>query len=401
MADGLQSKALISNELMRKIIYLGYAPLNLKSSRDFFIHDLKRDGLDVEYWDLTEIYFPHLKLASGVEEDWIFKINHLRDFKDKLEEYRGKEVVFFMTFPFDGSVRRLYRILTQGRHRIHIITKGMLPIPSLSSGQLLSKILNKLSVKNIQRFLKNKLALAYKSLNLVKTFDTIYFAGADSLKIAGVGFRKDAQIATLVPINSSDYDDYLLIVGGDRLIKERYVVFLDEYLPHHPDFMMFGVDTVSSDAYYASVNLYLEKIEKAFNLEVVIAAHPKAERYKERNFFNGRTVLFNKTAELVKNSEFVLAHMSTAVGFAVLSQKKVQFFYTNELSERMQSHLNIIKFYAECLGTTAINIDVSTEIPTDIESFDVLKYEDYKYCYLTSKETENRNSYEIIKETLL
>ena len=50
-------------------------------------------------------------------------------------------------------------------------------------------------------------------------------------------------------------------------------------------------------------------------MKVVIAAHPKVE-YKSNKF--NRKIYFNKTLQLIKNSNLVLAHMSTAINYAVI-----------------------------------------------------------------------------------
>ena len=87
-------------------------------------------------------------------------------------------------------------------------------------------------------------------------------------------------------INYFDYDDFLSTKFSQRIIPEKYCVFHDEYLPHHPDFSMLGINTVDEKLYYKDLNIFFNLIEETYKVKVVIAAHPKAEKYKSFNLFN-------------------------------------------------------------------------------------------------------------------
>ena len=69
------------------------------------------------------------------------------------------------------------------------------------------------------------------------------------------------------------------------------------------------------------MNSFFNMIENN-GLKVIIAAHPKSD-YKI-NPFEGREIYKYKTNELVKNSTFTMAHMSSSINFSVLHNKLKQ-----------------------------------------------------------------------------
>ncbi len=111
-------------------------------------------------------------------------------------------------------------------------------------------------------------------------------------------------------------------------MAEKYMVFLDECCPFHPDYAVEGnpANPFRSPAeYYDELNQELSMLEEKFKMQVVIAAHPRAPYDTMPNLFGGRRVLKGKTIDLVAHSECVLAHSSTAINFAVLFRKPIIF----------------------------------------------------------------------------
>ena len=72
-------------------------------------------------------------------------------------------------------------------------------------------------------------------------------------------------------------------------------------------------------------------MEDKYGLPVVIAAHPSAQKYHEHNYFDGRPVLFGKTAELCKGCAWAINHLSTAITFLIIQHKPIKFITTDEV----------------------------------------------------------------------
>jgi len=383
------------------IVFIGYAPLTEKSANDFFINDLIKDKIHVEYWDLTSMFFPGLE-SLGRSDDKLVKVVHSRMEIRRLINAQDEHVVFFVNFPFEYRVLWLFRMLTAKNAKIYLIAKGMIPMPDRKSDVLFKQLFSLGVFKKILNVFSNRIALFCKHLGLIKPFDRIYFAGIDAIKIAGLGHPLDKAKAELISINSSDYDKYLSILNTPSIIKDRYILFLDEYLPYHPDFLMFDIKPVDSLSYYKYLNFFFEKIEQKFGLKVVIAAHPKAKMYHTKNFFNNRSVIFDKTSELVKNAEFVLAHMSTAISFSVLFEKPTVFLLSDDILKDMPYQADVIYHMAKCLNAQVLNINsISSHSDVNVDlSIDANAYQKYKFRYLTSAETRNVQSYAILKNTI-
>mgnify|MGYP001546379673 FL=1 len=141
-------------------------------------------------------------------------------------------------------------------------------------------------------------------------------------------------------------------------------------------------------------------IEEKYNLEVVIAAHPKALGYKNKNPFNGRDVFFNDTARLTKFSEFTLTHLSTSQSFSVLNNKPILSLTSDCLKNVMPQYNRFISYMSDVLGSSFVNVDHFLINELNVSNTDNLKYDDYKYKYLTSAISEKENSSDIFIKTI-
>lgn len=148
-------------------------------------------------------------------------------------------------------------------------------------------------------------------------------------KCRGYGSLVD-KTTRLIPAHALDYEQFLRVRDANPEPTDT-AVFLDEFLPFHPDLTMMGVDApMEAEAYYACLRALFERIEKELNLEVVIAACPRADYDKRPDYFCGRRVVMFKSAELVAQSRLVIAHRSTAVNFAILFRKPLILTATHD-----------------------------------------------------------------------
>ena len=60
--------------MITKVVYIGYQPLTEKVKSDFYFNIVLENGFELEYWDLSSIYFPNV-LKDNLFEDYIFKMN--------------------------------------------------------------------------------------------------------------------------------------------------------------------------------------------------------------------------------------------------------------------------------------------------------------------------------------
>ena len=109
-----------------------------------------------------------------------------------------------------------------------------------------------------------------------------------------------------------------------------------------------------------------------------------------------------KTAELIKESEIVLLHTSTAISFAVLWQKPLLFLTSNEMINSFV-HLDIV-FLSNFFSKRIVNLDNYTrqEIIENLQKdFSKKDYIEYKDNYLKYPGSPNVNSWQIFTDFIL
>jgi hypothetical protein len=181
----------------------------------------------------------------------------------------------------------------------------------------------------------------------------------------------------------------------------KYILFLDEYLPLHPDTILLGIKTIKPNDYYPELNKYFDFVEKKYGLPVIIAAHPKALKYHDKNYFNGRQVLFNQTAALTKDALFVIAHDSTSVNYPIYFNKKIHFITSNNImNDIAEVHWNTLNF-AKYLGCNYQYFDNYNDVFNIVEELPISNYEQFKLDFHTSPETENKKTVDIFLNFLL
>ena len=108
-------------------------------------------------------------------------------------------------------------------------------------------------------------------------------------------------------------------------LKYRFAVFLDEGVTGHPDYHYLNLNPFCDhQVYFEELKKLFDILENKLDLKIIIAAHPKIDYSKFKNEFS-RKIFYNKTIELVKNSNLVLSHMSTSINFAVIYNKPIIF----------------------------------------------------------------------------
>jgi hypothetical protein len=380
--------------MVEKVVYLSYQPLTLKFFKDFYIQNCIDNNIVVEYWDMTQLFYPQLKFGNTLNSDIVIPVNSYKDFKLRLSNVDVTKTLFTIHINYRYNVIRLFILLTKFNCKLIFFGRGASPIlPKKMSSKLIEVILN-FDSKRFLMGIGSRLAKLLKYLKIVKTYDVIFNAGSEGYNVLGAGNFYDYKSANIVEINYYDYDLYLASANEKRLIESDYCVFLDEYLPHHPDFEIVNSKTIDESEYYPQLNKYLDYIEKKYNLKVVIAAHPKAFKYKSENPFNNRLIVFSQTCLLTRDAEFVMTSHSTSLSFALFYKKPLIFITSVAQKKKMYLHFEFTNYLATILNCTVVLFDNFNDYII-IRTVDQQKYDDYKYKYLTSKISEKSPSNEI------
>ena len=381
---------------MKRIVIVGYCPLTQKTNVVLGVDKLVKHTL-VEYWDVSPIVgnqgFPVKCHVSKVKVTEMARISEFESAVKNLDS--NTLVIFNMLVKYDTCI--FFRYLVRTPCKIAAVVVGSLPVYSNenetkieSLKQLVNRIHTFFNITHFSLAIRNRLALCW--IRHLRPFDYYLYSGAKA-NYSGANYNPRTM---KIPINS--YDCQLAkSFNESKISTEKFIVFIDDYLAYHPDFLMLGIETVNPDVYYNELNAYFDRIEERYGLPVVIAAHPRADRYKEANYFNGRRVLFGSTMDLTARAEFVITHFSTAISYAIINMKPILFIYTDEMISKNLGHGTFFSM-ADLLNSNIVNI--SQSVNTDVFPVNEERYKDYLYSYETSPEVVDKDNYEVILELL-
>jgi hypothetical protein len=152
-----------------------------------------------------------------------------------------------------------------------------------------------------------------------------------------------------------DYESYMqaILDKSGPIVAGPYCVFLDEYLPLHPDYAYNGkVPPYNPNEYYATMRKFFDRIEQTHKVQVVVALHPRAQVSN----YGKRTVCQGNTALLVKHCDFVITHASNSVNFAVLFKKPIVFAITESIKKDPHEY-GIVQWMTKWLCQDPIQIE--------------------------------------------
>ncbi len=368
--------------MSKKLIIL-YTANYCNKMRNVFEVDALIKEFNVEFWNLSKIT-AHENLApahtEGLKE---INVESHSQFYKLVKENRKESPVYATVIGYSYFSYKVFLILTLFKCKLVWVSSGALPsfpmkrdakVPLYERIQWLTHLFPKVLyrtplIKAADYFLVscNKVRVFYKMNNQTKRIDS----------------------------NSGDYIDALNIKKNELTkIENDYIVFLDQYSPFHTDYDLLGLKRIDADYYFKTINEYFRKLEDHYKCEVVIAAHPSAEKYKEYNFFEGRKVFFNQTATLVLNSTGVLTHNTTAVSYAVIYEKPIIFM---SLPGFCDYDYGVMGELASELSSKIIDISKSDDVSFD--SVPNAAYEQYRMNYL-SKVVDGTTNAQILSTIL-
>lgn len=379
---------------MKKIVAFGYVNLSDHWASLFYLDELSKEGMEIIYLNIDKITLK--QNVEIVNHSLCFKqivINCLKEFEDIVKSLKDSSI-FIPCVTIVPEVWNLFKTLIRNNASMCYIHVGELP----GSG-------NDTNIINLTRKLKKvfsktvieKTLFYFRKKRILSHLQAAFVAGS-----VAADFHREYGTKNIININVRDYDDSFDNKRKNTNVPlNDYCVFLDGYLPFHHDNNVMGI-VIEPETYYRSINNYFEYIENRYNLDIVIAAHPKSQYETIGNKFKNRKIIKGQTGRLIKHSQFVLNHESSALTYALLLKKKMLFLTTNGIN-RNRWYANSIQKKADLLGCSVINIDNISEVNNlnlnEIE-INVTKYNDFKYKYLTSKESENKRSKGVILNEL-
>lgn len=378
---------------IKKLIVFIETPMNKRDYDRLGIEILKKNGYEVQIWDLTPFICPvdcKTKLNDPINLDNYTSFTSLKAFK---KEFSNLDTDCFILCFIAYRLKTVdtYRLLSKSKLPYCVVMSNALPSAEQEKPGLLYRIKN---------------ATFYQKLNFVfmrtpfKWFGvkpaTLVLAGGEaSLNRSAYPIDGTTEILWL---HALDYDLYLDELAKPVEIDDEPGVFLDSYLPFHPDFARSGSPSPATpDEYYPLFRKLFDHIEDSLGVHMQIAAHPRSRYEDHPDYFGERPVIRGKTAELIRESKFVITHNSTSINLAVLFRKPIVFVTTNQLNEGWMG-LDI-ESMASRFGKKSINLDEPLSIDWDRElSVNEDAYLKYENDYIKKPDSPKSKFWQIFAD---
>lgn len=355
-----------------------------KNYYDLYVDRLSKH-FQYEIWDCLLLNqsrlekFDDIEVPNRIDEAVI--ISDIADLEKRIVEMETNPIIVTQYF----TNKKIYE--TVKKHGGYVIEINKVSFHM----DLRRRALKKFNTRTIARKLINSL----KNLKNLKKSSNPYSILVDyslnPLKMAEV------NVGEFILMHHIKYDEFLQAKGEQPILEKRYMVFIDIYLPYLSDVLHKG-KSINPDKYYESLNSLFERIENKYGLEVVIAPHPKA--IYDETTFDGRKIIFGKTANLICNSVGIITHDSTSNITAVLARKPIIFVYSEEMLTTAASRFYYTtKEFSKMLNGPFVNLDKPTSVALDLD-VNEKAYKSFEKKYVVNEEKEDKTNEQIITDFL-
>ena len=349
--------------MIKNIVIIRDRRFSERDYKRFGIDILLKNGFNVKIFDITEVVNPEIAknhhVCDKVKYDFIEKITDKRTAEETFGNF-SEETFVLLLLPFSFERYWIYNSISKSKSKVGVfLANDQISVSTLKKGYI-SYYFDMINNYSFHEIIKNLLVIFDKkfkiSKGLMKPVDMVIVGGKN--QISNISYKTDKN-TKMCWTHTLDYDIYLK-EKKESVMNEPIAVFLDQYLPYHPDhaYSKHAIK-IDPDYYYAKLNEFFEKIERKLKVHVVIAAHPRSD-YENKKVFAGREVIYGKTSQLIKKCKLVITHNSTALNFAVLYLKPIVFINFERLSNTRFSVFT--EAFAKLLGEKAICIDKEKEI---------------------------------------
>lgn len=358
----------------KKIIIIDHEPFTVRRKAIFYVDELSKRGLEIEFWDCSSFFHPGMLLPDTIEDKRVRKFHCLSAIEQALINTNIAQALFVVEAFNCWDNRKFFALLA--RYNCYIIRQDMYATAVLAKTSFIKKLFHTPISVVFKGIIYHFKALLYKEYK--RRYHTHYNLKISSGNAASID----------VHINHPDWELFQTIKDKPALFSHPYAVFIDEYFPLHPDLLFFCKQKPGDAEHYRQVlNLFFKKVEEKYGLEIIVAAHPKSNY--DAGCFEGRKIIKGQTVQLVKDAEFVFMHSSAALSFIMMFDKPLMLISTNDYEHTHILYRNMLKI-SNLIKLPICNIEKSLqEEPRKIEGN---IREKYIYSYLTSTGIEDKEN---------
>jgi hypothetical protein len=386
--------------LVAKIVFFTETPFSERHYNRYGIEVLQKNGFDVEVWDFTPFLRPQIHRDVKVSDPIQFtghKQFPNRQGALKAISELGPDCFVVTLIAYQHGSIGIYRKLSSARVGYGVVVTNALPVMSaVKDPKAMIVQIRRSSSAQLLKALTSR--IPFQCLGIGPA--TVVLAGGEqSLRYAAS--RPVSEKTKILWAHTRDYDLYMYEQGKPVRSDMKTGVFLDEYLPFHPDYDHMGMKPPSTpEEYFPSLCRFFDSLERDHGVRIDIAAHPRSRYGAHPDYFGGRAVLGGRTIDLVRQAGFVIAHSSTALNFAVLLNKPVLLVITDKLLQSPRES-RAIQGMAVWLNKTPINVDAPLQLDWEKElTVDLDAYARYREAYIKRKDSPEKNTWQILADYL-
>lgn len=355
----------------KKIIFLFNCPFLESYVNKYCLWELPSLGYFVSVLDLSRVLEPEYNKNTSAEisDDVRFEILIMESYH-QIEEYIQKnktDTIFFPMFDYIYSARKVFSLFT--KYNINYIYVNSLLSPLFAPSGRENKIrinIKTLSISHLRGVFFHRIV---RKILTHKQAKSIFFCGekAEDFYFSEGACGKDTKRKYLY---SFDYENLIQTNPYDNSGR-NYCVFIDQYIPYHPDNIVHKKIIINPDIYYGELESMLNVIGQKLNLDIIIACHPQAN-YDDKKYFQDYKIEYGQTASLVKNADIICTHFSTAGIYAVMLKKPLILLNLNTLHS-VQLFQNAFRSISDSTGAKIIE-DINQVSKSDLTCIDFEKY---------------------------
>jgi hypothetical protein len=351
-------------------------------------------GFDVVFYDVSALTRPHVRFNAGTAPD-VVRIER-RDQLYQLQDGVAACGLVMLHVGFTGSVMRMlvYRALARAACPVLVFAHNAYPGgAAMQPFGRLADLWRRVRALRINP-VRSLIARLPPSWMGVRPVDFIVHGGQASL--GGARMYPCGPATKRIWAHSADYELFRA-ERDDGTGKLPMAVFIDENMCFQQDLRDLKItDWITPDEYYPRLCRLFDRIEAATGLEVVIAANPRAEREGRAGLFGARRVEYGKTGNLVAHASLVIAHRSTAVGYAVMAGVPVVLCTVEKLFQHWVNHASY-KAFSKALGMDLLFFDdPETADLRGIMNMDALAYARYISDYVKSPDSPDQALWDLV-----
>jgi len=295
---------------MNKLIIINALPTSKIFGEKLDAWWFAKNGFDVEFWDISELFFSEDKLRAyyGVSDDYQYIGPNHKVFKNRSDVLDGVE---------------------KNRKALFWYVTRFVKMDIIDDDWLL-KYCNSIKIRYaLQHFdpVDGNLSFADKIKKPVRRMRSAHknrhcnpVAVVTSGQLGREQVSDNYKKAPIISIPSVK----VKWAESDVKVQKPYVVFIDENIECDADALMLGIE-FSSDVqgYYQRLQDLFSDIEQWLGKKVKIAASGKYIYPDPVKSFGKYEIIYGETFSLIQNADLVMGHGSLALDQAIVSKKPV------------------------------------------------------------------------------